>query len=85
MAGIIYSLCALTAPCARPSATILYAQRLPLCCSGAAFASSGLTLNNLLLVLDKLVIPHVDLSPWRSAVALAAMCVLLYGLVWDAE
>jgi hypothetical protein len=46
---------------------------------------AGLTVNNALLVVDKIVLPHVDLSPWRSAVALIAMCVLLYGLVWDAE
>jgi hypothetical protein len=45
----------------------------------------GLTVNNLLLVLDKIVFPDVDLSVGRSAVALAAMCILLYGLVWDAE
>jgi hypothetical protein len=51
--------------------------------SGLCFA--GLTLNNLLLVLDKLVFPAFDLSVWRSAVALVAMCILLYGLIWEAE
>jgi hypothetical protein len=44
-----------------------------------------LTLNNLLLVLDKIVFPQVDLAIWRSAVALVAMSILLYGLVWDTE
>jgi hypothetical protein len=51
--------------------------------SGVCFA--GLTLNNVLLVLDKLVLPTVDLSAWRTAVALAAMAVLLYGMIWDTE
>ena len=45
----------------------------------------GLTLNNLLLVADKVIVPHIDLSLWRTSVALAAMTVLLYGLIWDAE
>jgi hypothetical protein len=85
VAWTVYSLCALTAALC---ATLLLQSfsrngyRL-LLWSGLCFA--GLTLNNLLLVLDKLVFPHMDLSVWRSGVALAAMCILLYGLVWDAE
>ena len=51
--------------------------------SGLCFA--GLTINNLLLVIDKLVIPDGDLSLWRTASALGAMMILLYGLVWDSE
>jgi hypothetical protein len=51
--------------------------------SGLCF--TGLTLNNLLLVFDKLVFPNVDLSIWRSSVALLAMTVLLYGLIFDVE
>jgi hypothetical protein len=51
--------------------------------SGLCF--TGLTLNNLLLVLDKIVIPDFDISLLRSAVALTAMCILLYGLIWDLE
>jgi len=51
--------------------------------SGLAFA--GLTLNNLLLLLDKLVFIEVDLSTLRHVVALVAMIVLLYGLIWKAR
>ncbi|MDI3468473.1 MAG: hypothetical protein OJF62_000536 [Pseudolabrys sp.] len=51
--------------------------------SGLCFA--GLTLNNLILILDKLVFIDVDLSILRSATALFAMAVLLWGLIWDAE
>jgi hypothetical protein len=85
VAGTIYALCALTAAfCA-----ILLLQSYTrsgyrlLLWSGLCFA--GLAVNNLLLVVDKIVVPAVDLSPWRTAAALLAMCVLLYGLVWDAE
>lgn len=85
MAGTIYALCALTAAFCAILLLQSYARsgyRL-LLWSGLCFA--GLALNNLLLVIDKVVLPAVDLSQWRLGTALLAMCVLLYGLVWDAE
>ena len=51
--------------------------------SGLCFV--GLTLNNLTLVVDKIIVPHVDLSIPRATLALVAMSVLLYGLIWDTE
>jgi hypothetical protein len=51
--------------------------------SGLCFV--GLTLNNLLLVIDKLVFPNIDMSTPRLSVALLAMTVLLFGLIWDTE
>lgn len=51
--------------------------------SGLCFV--GLTLNNVVLVIDKIVLPDVDLSLWRLLIALVAMVTLLYGLIWDAE
>jgi hypothetical protein len=86
MGAVIYSLCALTAlACA---VLLLRAfnrggYRL-LLWSGLCFA--GLTLNNLLLVLDKVVFPTaVDLATIRSGVALASVSVLLFGLIWESE
>jgi hypothetical protein len=85
MAAIIYSLCALTAlGCAF---LLLRGYRRSgyrlLLWSGLCFC--GLTLNNLLLVLDKVAFPDGDLSLWRTLAAVAAMIVLLYGLIWDTE
>jgi hypothetical protein len=85
MAGAIYGLCALTALlCAwlLLQAYVRSRYRL-LLWSGLCFV--GLTLNNLLVVLDKLIFPLVDLSLLRTGAALIAMIVLLYGLIWDAE
>jgi hypothetical protein len=45
----------------------------------------GLTLNNALLVVDKLVLPEVNLFTWRLVVAFVAMLVMLYGIIWDAD
>lgn len=85
LSTVIYSLCAVTALlCA---GLLLHAYRRNRYClllwSGLCFA--GLTANNLLLVLDKVVLPAVDLSLWRLGIALVAMLVLLYGLIWNAE
>jgi len=85
MAATIYGLCALTAlVCAYLLLQAYSRSRYRLLLwSGLCFA--GLTLNNLLLVIDKLVLPEVDLSIWRTSVALLAMAVLLYGLIWSTE
>ena len=44
-----------------------------------------LAVNNLLVVLDMLVFPGVSLLPFRQLAALAAVCVLLFGFIWDTE
>jgi hypothetical protein len=84
MAGLIYGDCALTALlCA---GLLLRAYRKSryrlLLWSGLCFV--GLTLNNLLVVMDKLIV-RIDLATPRVVVALLATLILLYGLIWDAE
>jgi hypothetical protein len=44
-----------------------------------------LTLNNFLLVLDMLVFRDLDLWPARAITFHAAMLVLLYGFIWEAD
>jgi hypothetical protein len=51
--------------------------------SGSCFA--GMTLNNVLLLLDKVVFPKVDLLPFRLATALIALLLLLYGLIYEKD
>jgi hypothetical protein len=85
MAVIIYGACMLTALLC---AFLLFrayrrSRHRLLRWSGLCFA--GLTLNNLFLVLDKLVFPEIDFAIARSITALFAMTVLLFGLIWDSE
>ncbi len=85
MGWVIYSLCAVTAILCAYLLLDAYGRgryRL-LLWSGLCFV--GLAANNVLLVLDKLVFPEHDLSLVRTATSLAAMSVLLYGLIWDVE
>jgi hypothetical protein len=83
MPALIYALCALTSlTCA---ALLLRAYRRSrgrlLLWSSVSFV--GLCLNNVLLFVDLVVVPSIDLSIPRAAVALAAVMVLLFGLTWE--
>jgi len=51
--------------------------------SGSCF--SVMTVNNLLLLLDKVVFPDVYLLPFRLISALLALLLLLYGLIYEKE
>ena len=44
-----------------------------------------LATNNLLVVVDMVMLPQVDLTLARQGAALAAVLVLLYGFVWEAR
>ena len=45
-----------------------------------------LAANNLLVFVDIVVLPtEIDLRPWRHFASLAAVGVLLYGFVWEAD
>ena len=85
MAGIVYALCTIAALFCSWLLLKAYRQgryRL-LLWGGLCFL--GLTLNNALLIADRVLLPYVDLFTWRLAAALLSILVLLYGLVWDAE
>ena len=85
MGAVIYTMCAVAATiCAWLLLRAWFKGRYRLLLwSGLCFV--GLTINNLLLVADKLILPDVDLTFIRGGEALLAMAVLLYGLVWELE
>ena len=45
----------------------------------------GLALNNLFLVVDRVVMPEVDLSLLRALPAALGVSILLLGCIWDAD
>ena len=83
MAELVYVLCALTSVvCAVLLLKSYRSSRTRLLFWGS-LCFAGLALNNLLLLVDLMVVPNIDLSFWRSGTALAAMAALLFGLVWE--
>lgn len=85
MAEAVYVLCALTSLfCAGLLIRSYRARRTRLLLwSSACFI--GLALNNALLVIDLMVVPQIDLSVVRTAVAAVAMFLLLVGLIWESR
>ena len=85
MAGLVYLLSVAT--CLVCAILLLrgYAkQRVRLLLwSGICFA--GLMVENVMLYIDVIVVPDVDLSLWRKLPGLAALVVLLFGLIWDSN
>lgn len=51
--------------------------------SAACFAL--LALNNLLVVIDILMLPNVDLTLLRTLCSLVAVGTLLYGFIWELD
>lgn len=45
----------------------------------------GLSVSNILLFVDLVLLPDVDLYFWRLLTAALAMLVLLWGLIWEGE
>lgn len=83
MATAVYVLCALTsAACAALLWRGWRASRTPLLL-WSALCFAGLALHNGMLFVDKVVAPDVDLSTFRLSTALAALLVLLGGLIWE--
>lgn len=85
MSHVTYTLCALMALVCAVMLLLAYRRSRYelLLWSGVCFV--GLTVNNLLVVADKLVFVGVDLYTWRLLVGLVSMVVLLYGLIWKTE
>jgi hypothetical protein len=84
--NVVYALCALTSVVC---AALLWRswmrsrQRLLLV---SALGFAGLAINNILLFVDVVLTgPSVDLSLPRAQTAIAAMLVLVVGLVWEAR
>ena len=82
---LIYGLCALTAAACAVCliAGFLRTRSYLLMWSGACFV--GLTADNVMLILDRLVFTAIDLSTLRLAIALASVILLLCGLILEGK
>jgi hypothetical protein len=83
VAETVYVLCAVTSfACAYLLLRSYASTRVRLLLwSGLCFI--GLLLNNVVLFIDKVVAPDVDLSLVRLLPALVGLLLLLFGLIWE--
>jgi hypothetical protein len=84
-AQLVYVLCAITSVGCAALLLRGYLQRRTrlLLWSGICFAC--LAINNLLLFVDLVVVPTVDLSVLRAISGLVGLLILVFGLVWDTQ
>lgn len=85
MSGAVYLLCAATCLLCTTMLFRGFARtrvRL-LFWSGLCFA--GLVLENIILYIDVVIVPDVDLSVWRKLPGLISLSLLIFGLVWESK
>lgn len=84
IAEAIYLLCGATCLVAAGMLLRHYLRRRTPLLLWSFIAFVGLSLNNVLVYVDLVLVADVDLSTVRSSLGALSMLVLLYGLIWEA-
>ena len=82
MAIVVYSLCAVTSLVCAGLLLRSYLRNRTQLLFWSSLCFLGLAVNNILLFIDLVLVPAVDLSMYRALSALLAMALLLFGLIW---
>ena len=85
--ALVYILCALTSAACAVMLLRGYLRSKTRFLLWSSLCFAAFFVNNLLLMIEKVFVPDTVLFPqvWRSSVALLGLCLLIYGLIWDAE
>jgi Family of unknown function (DUF5985) len=81
----VYTLCFVTSAACAFLLARSYARTGARLLFWSALCFGLLAVNNLTVIVDLLVLPDVNLRVLRLVWALAAVSVLLFGLIWDLE
>jgi len=82
---VIYSLCALTSLACAIMLLRGYLQSRARLLFWSTLCFVGLTTSNVLLVIDRFVLPEVDLYTPRLAAALVGFLLIVFGLAWEKD
>jgi hypothetical protein len=85
MASLVYALCALTSGLCAVLLWRAYRSSGARLLLWSSLAFIGLAANNVLLFVDLIVVPTVDLALPRTLLAAVSVMVLLLGLIWDSH
>jgi hypothetical protein len=83
MAEAVYLLCAITSVLCAALLVRSYRKSRTRLLMWSTLCFVGLAINNILMFIDLVVVPDVDLSLVRSGTALVAVVLLLIGLLWE--
>jgi hypothetical protein len=83
MAKAVYLLCALTSVlCAALLIRSWFRSRVRLLL-WSSFCFAGLAANNVLLFVDLVIVPEIDLSLARTITAFLSLSILVVALIWE--
>lgn len=85
IAPVVYGLCAVTAAACAALLWRGWRRTRVRLLLWTCVCFCGLALNNLMLIVDTVVLPDVDLAIPRLLPALAGVLALLYGMIWDSR
>ena len=85
MPGVVYLLCAATSLACALLLWRGYRQSRARLLFWSTLCFLGLTVDNLLLYVDRVVVPNFDLDQIRRFPALVALMLLVYGMVIEDE
>ncbi|HYE52705.1 MAG TPA: DUF5985 family protein [Azospirillaceae bacterium] len=85
LAAAVYLLCILTSVICMVLLIRGYLQNRTRLLLWSALCFTGLAVNNLLLFLDQIVLPDVELRPFRTLTALMSVGVLIVGFIWETD
>ena len=81
----VYSLCVLTSLAVTVLLLRAYLRTQTRLLLWSAVCFSCLTVNNLILFVDLLVFPDVDMYIVRTLSTVAGLAFLIFGFIWDTE
>jgi Family of unknown function (DUF5985) len=85
MTGLVYVLCAAT--CLLCAILLIrgYAETKVSLLFWSGLCFLGLMFDNMILYVDVVVVPDVDLVIWRKLPGMLATLLLVFGLVWESK
>lgn len=83
MAEAVYLLCAVTSLFCAVLLLRSYRRQRTKLLMWSTWCFVGLALNNILLFVDLVLVPDVDLIYVRSGIALVAIVLMVIGLLWE--
>jgi hypothetical protein len=83
MPELVYILCALTSLFCAILLWRSYRRNRTRLLMWSTLCFVGLVVNNVLLVIDLMIVPHIDLALVRIGTALISLLLLLFGMIWE--
>ena len=85
MPALVYTLCFVAAAMCAALLFQSYLRNRTRLLLWSSLSFICLAVNNFFVLGDMILFPEVNLLGWRYVAALAAVCILIYGFIWEVE